>query len=242
MNSFPQEVIDKIEWYVYRLIDPRNGETFYVGKGKGNRVFAHIRQEASIKKDDLDPKLERIRDIDISGFKVAHIIHRHGLDENTAMEVEAALIDSYSGLTNIASGAGSSETGVMHAKEIIAQYAAEEAEIMHKALIITVNRSSLEKSLYNATRYAWKLSLKKAQKAELVLPAVKGLIVGAFVPEKWLPAKKENFPDVALDDRPGRIGFIGNEASLETLKYYKGKRVPDIYRKRGAANPVRYTW
>ena len=24
--------------YNYRLIDPRNGETFYVGQGKGNRV------------------------------------------------------------------------------------------------------------------------------------------------------------------------------------------------------------
>jgi len=242
MNSFPQEVINNIGWYVYRLIDPRNGETFYVGKGKGNRIFAHIRQEASIKQDDLDPKLERIRDINISGFEVAHIIHRHGLDENTSIEVEAALIDAYSGLTNIASGAGSSETGVMHAKEIIVQYAAEEAVFKHKALIITVNRSSLEKSLYNATRYAWKLSIKKAKKAELVLPAVKGLIVGAYVPEKWLPAKKENFPDVALDDRPGRIGFVGHEAALDILKHYKGKRVPDSYRKPGAANPVRYAW
>lgn len=242
MKSFPQEVIDKIEWYVYRLIDPRNGETFYVGKGKGNRIFAHICQEASVKLDELDPKLERIRDINISGFEVAHIIHRHGLDENTAMEVEAALIDAYSGLTNIAGGAGSSETGVMHAIEIVAQYAAEEAKLKHKALIITVNRSSLEKSLYDATRYAWKLSLNKAQEAELVLPAVKGLIVGAYVPEKWLPAKKENFPDFALDDRAGRIGFIGREAPLEILKYYKGKRVPDSYRRKGAANPVRYTW
>ena len=30
---------------VYRLIDPRNGETFYVGRGKGNRVFSHIRAD-----------------------------------------------------------------------------------------------------------------------------------------------------------------------------------------------------
>ena len=33
LQSFPQEVIDKIGNYVYRLIDPRNGETFYIGKG-----------------------------------------------------------------------------------------------------------------------------------------------------------------------------------------------------------------
>lgn len=39
INEFSQETINKIGYYVYRLIDPRNGQTFYVGKGKGNRVF-----------------------------------------------------------------------------------------------------------------------------------------------------------------------------------------------------------
>ena len=42
-DSFPPEVSAELKTYVYRLIDPRNGETFYVGKGRGNRVFAHIR-------------------------------------------------------------------------------------------------------------------------------------------------------------------------------------------------------
>ena len=37
INAFPPGVIEKLKTYVYRLIDPRNGETFYVGKGKGNR-------------------------------------------------------------------------------------------------------------------------------------------------------------------------------------------------------------
>jgi hypothetical protein len=33
-------VIQRLDHYVYRLIDPRNGETFYVGVGKGKRVVA----------------------------------------------------------------------------------------------------------------------------------------------------------------------------------------------------------
>jgi hypothetical protein len=37
-DLFSQSVVEAIRFYVYRLIDPRNGETFHVGKGKGNRV------------------------------------------------------------------------------------------------------------------------------------------------------------------------------------------------------------
>jgi|GEM_PF-7020802 len=33
--AFPPEVIEKLKTYVYRLVDPRDGETFYVGKGRG---------------------------------------------------------------------------------------------------------------------------------------------------------------------------------------------------------------
>lgn len=40
---FSDTVIEKLQFYVYRLIDPRNGETFYVGRGRGNRVFDHVR-------------------------------------------------------------------------------------------------------------------------------------------------------------------------------------------------------
>ena len=47
INEFPPGVIEHLGWYVYRLIDPRDGSTFYVGKGKGNRVFAHMRGEVA---------------------------------------------------------------------------------------------------------------------------------------------------------------------------------------------------
>lgn len=107
-ESFPADVARKLKTYVYRLIDPRNGETFYLGKGQGNRVFSHIRAEQNLEGDDLDNKVKRIREIRLAGFEVAHVIHRHGMDEKTAFEVEAALIDAYPGLTNAAGGAGDS--------------------------------------------------------------------------------------------------------------------------------------
>ncbi len=154
VESFSPDVSRKLGWYVYRLIDPRNGETFYVGKGQGNRVFSHIHAAGGLEGDELDNKIKRIRQIQLAGFEVAHVIHRHGMDERTAFEVEAALIDAYPGLTNIAGGSGSNDYGAMHAKEIIGRYAAEPAVFEDKALLIRVNRSAAERSLYEATRYA----------------------------------------------------------------------------------------
>ncbi|WP_200762486.1 LEM-3-like GIY-YIG domain-containing protein [Nitrosophilus alvini] len=238
IDSFPPEVIDKLQYYVYRLIDPRNGETFYIGKGKGNRVFSHIRGD--IEGDSLTEKMARIREIKLAGFEVAHVIHRHGLTESVAFEVEAALIDAYPGITNIMDGHGNNEFGVMHSSEIIKKYCAEVAEFQHKALLININRSALDSSLYEATRYAWRLNKSKAEKAEVILPVMQGLIVGAFVAEKWLEATAENFP--GRETVEGRYGFYGSEAPLDIQKLYKGKRIPDEFRKKGASNPIKYTW
>ncbi len=238
LTIFSAEVADRLKTYVYRLIDPRNGETFYVGKGQGNRVFAHIREQ--VDEDDPSNKLKRIRDIRLAGFDVQHVIHRHGMDGRTAFEVEAALMDAYPGLTNTASGLGSAEVGAMHALEIVRRYAAEPAVFEHRALLINVSRSATESSLYDATRYAWKISPTKATQAEVVLAVSQGLIRDAFVADRWLPATAENFP--GREPAPLRFGFVGDRAPEALRARYVGKRIPDDYRKRGSANPVRYTW
>ncbi|MFM8535814.1 MAG: LEM-3-like GIY-YIG domain-containing protein, partial [Acidimicrobiia bacterium] len=174
---FSPYVSAQLKFYVYRLIDPRNGETFYVGKGTGNRVFAHVNGELTTTDDALTDKLLRIREIRLSGFEVAHVIHRHGLSEEQAFEVEGALIDAYPEVTNLASGRAADERGVMHAKEIIERYEAPEAKFQHKVLLITINRSAPERdSINEAVRYAWKLDPRKAKQAEYVLAVQQGLI------------------------------------------------------------------
>nr|WP_309574671.1 hypothetical protein [Moraxella osloensis] len=88
--SFPQEVIEEIGYYVYRLLDPRNGETFYVGKGKGNRVFDHAKiakaQNAKAAKErllaeELAEAKEDENPESASDFKIETIlrscIHKH---------------------------------------------------------------------------------------------------------------------------------------------------------------------
>lgn len=126
-RTFPFELHDQLKYYVYRLIDPRTGQTFYVGKGKGNRVFEHAKNAIDLTDDDiLTDKSRTIQDIINSGLEVLHVIHRHGIeDESTAFEVEAALIEAYPGLTNLAGGHDNSERGCAHADELIRKYKME---------------------------------------------------------------------------------------------------------------------
>jgi hypothetical protein len=237
---FSRKVAEKLRHYVYRLIDPRSGETFYVGKGTGNRVFAHAKGEHRADDDSLTAKLQRIREIRVAGFEVAHVIHRHGLDEATAFEVEAAVIDAYPEATNLVGGRASDARGLMHSKQIIERYEAKPAKFEHKAILININRSATEReSVYDAVRYAWKLDPKKAMKTEVVLAVQQGLIIGVFIADEWLAATTDNFPGT-LAPRPGRWGFVGHEAPKKIAALYLRRRLPDHMRRRGAANPVRY--
>lgn len=242
ITEFPQEVIDEIKYYVYRLIDPRNGETFYVGKGKGNRVFQHIK--CALAQEDADQyndKYQTIREIKLAGLDVIHVIHKHGMNEDVAKAVEAALIDAYPSATNLAGGTGSSDYGPMHASEIVNKYKAEEAIFKHKVLMITINKSATEKDIYDATRFAWKIDKNKAAKAEFILSVKQGIIREVFIAKEWKIATVENFPQFQLDE-PNRYAFIGRKADDKIRFIYINKRIPKKYRKKGAANPIKYSF
>jgi len=114
---FSQSVIEKIQSYVYFLVDPRSNEVFYVGKGKGNRVFQHA-EDALVSEADSD-KLGKIREIRAAGKPVQHFILRHGLKDEESLLVEASLIDfiGKGNLTNKQSG-HHSDYGLKSANEI----------------------------------------------------------------------------------------------------------------------------
>jgi hypothetical protein len=239
---FSEKVIAELGCYVYRLIDPRNGNTFYVGRGRGNRVFSHAAglRDPNDGTDDEDLKLKTIRAIVNAGFTVEHVIHRHGMDEKTAAEVEAALIDAYPGATNVVRGSGSGDKGVMHAKEIVRKYEAQPIAFQHDVILINVNRSSEDsaRSLYDAVRYKWKLSAKKAKLAKYVLAVRRGIVIGVYEAHEWLSATVGNFGAEFDDFDEGRVGFRGQEAPEDIKSLYIGKRIP--LQRQGAANPIRY--
>lgn len=237
IDGFPEEVLEALGCYVYRLIDPRNGETFYVGRGRGQRVFEHVKGSmGNAEQSAADPKLERINEIHALDMKVAHVIHRHGMSESTAKEVEAALIDAYPGLVNRQAGERSRDYGTRHVSEIIQEYSAEEFEVDEPLILISIGRLWKKLGVYEAVRGVWKLDMERAKRRKLVLAHVRGVVRGAYRPESWWRVAAEDVPD--HPKLTGQIGFDGVKAERKVWKRYVGKRVPPEYRNR--QNPCRY--
>jgi len=242
-DKFPPGVAGRLKCYVYRLIDPRNGETFYIGKGKGNRIFQHAKGalSATADEDNAELKLSRIKAIRATRLDVGLVIHRHNIENGkVAFQIEAALIDAYPGLTNQVAGHGSDDYGCRHVEEIVRDYAAEPFEAREPLILICIARTFEEegKSVYDAVRGTWRVNLNNAMKFKLVLAHRHGVVVGAFRPTKWLKSTRENFPWLP-EDIPGRIGFVGHPAEEAVKSLYINRRVPDEFRRKGAANPVR---
>lgn len=247
LRSFPPAVWDELQSYVYRLEDPRDGQTFYVGKGTGNRVFAHIAEAAA----DLDVqthKLDRIRAIKQSGQEVGHVIHRWGLSEDTAYEVEAALIDAYAELSNAMGGRHSEVRGAMRAEDVLAQLDPQPAEITEPVVLIRISRewdralSPVE--LYERTHQYWNCSPAR-HPAKYAMAVARGAIRQVYRIEKWYPVdlstvqqdasrKRANAP---LPKRTMRWAFDATVA--EDMQHYVGKSVRHL-QSLGSQNPIRW--
>lgn len=238
MDSFRSGVDEKLKHYVYLLIDPRNGKTFYVGRGQNNRVFDHIKAAAKLRekgKDGLPLRLETIKQIIRARLEPVHVIHRHGMDEKTAKEVEAALIDYIPGLTNEIAGQGSGDYGPTNAEQLQDRYGRliMKPDPSHKLLYIKVRQETVDdRGLYEAVRSAWRLNPEKANAADYILAVVNGVCNGVFVTTgNWKPSP----------GRDNRWYFEGKEIHDKVAKEYVGKLIPADKRKRGMASPVLYS-
>lgn len=226
---FPQSVIEQIGYYVYFLRDPDSKEVFYVGKGKGNRVFDHV--GCALSQAVESDKLSRIRAINGSGKVVEHFILRHGLTEQSAFEVEASLIDfiGISNLSNMQGGHKSSDFGVKSTEEVIAMYTAPPFQTDEPVLLININklfrREMTETEIYDATRKSWVIGERKS-KAKYVVATYRGLTREVYLIRDWFK----------VGDRWGFNGELAEESIRESLRYKSIKE----FSSRGASNPIRY--
>jgi len=256
-NSFDEKTIHKLKAYVYALFDPLDDRPFYIGKGRGDRVFQHV--EGAILEDKESDKYEKIRDIRAraENNRVRHSIIRHGMSDEVAFEVESALIDlanrTGANLTNEVTGHNSIENGMMSTDEILRKYNAQPLnELLHSVVIININKKyktvrdvALQRNtkhpvtdlIYESVKQAWVIG-ERRDNVEYVLAEYKGIIVEVYEVievdingqiEKWYP----------VSGYKNRWGFHGRKAMSQVRSFYINKSISH-HKKRGASNPIRY--
>lgn len=259
MNEFPPEVIEELGYYVYILKHPDNNQVFYVGKGKGNRVFHHAKgiqpqDNQDIDGEEVNYKLDTIRSILSENKEVSYEILRHKLTEDQSIAVEATLIDFLRDeLTNIVRGHGA-DYGRMSVREIITKYKAVPAKISEKAILIRINRSYDKKKgnstndidpndLYEITRGDWAVGDRR-NGAEYAFSIYNGIIKQVYKIIRWEIAptpSTEAQEEIINSTSRTRWRFIGEVD--ESKKDYIDQSVLDYTRKEGkksSQNPIIY--
>lgn len=244
---FDEKTKQHLKSYVYFLIDPTSKKPFYVGKGKNDRVFDHVK--CALEYETVSDKYDTIRKIHSENKIVEHIIVRHGLTDKEALEIEATLIDVLdylsSGLTNIAGGQKSIEKGLMTSDEIKRIYDAEPlTEISSECIIININkqyiRGSGKDAVYNATKEIWTIDKTKIKNLKFVLSEYKGLIVEVFQVDEWYEKERGYNPNTKkFGQTKIGYGFNGQIAADEIRKKYLNKSIVHV-KTRGSATVVRY--
>jgi uncharacterized protein len=232
--KFSKKVAESIGYYVYILRDPESGKVFYVGKGTGNRLFAHVK--AAIKNAQKSDKLDRIRKIISKDLEVEYEILRHGMTENEAVQVESALIDfiHLPNLTNKVAGRYSDIHGAMTLPEIIAVYDAKPVTIKEPVLLVIPNRlfhkNISKEQLYEITRGNWVVG-EKRNIPKYAFSVHNGVVIEVYRIFEWSPAKARDMKQKTQ----ARWRFNG-EIAFE-MQHYVGKSVLSYI---GAQNPIRY--
>lgn len=233
-----QSTIEKLGYYVYTLIDPRNKKVFYVGKGKGNRIYAHVEASELVDVKEVE-KIKTIREIRAAGKEVKHVVVRHGLTESEAFAVEAAMIDYIQGvqkhdLTNLQNGHYNSELGLRTIEDIEIQYEAPEAVFEEPMLLIRVNRlykpNMPAKDLYEITRKSWRVG-PRAFEQKYACAVYLGIVREVYEIKKWEPTEVINTHQ--------RHGFVGKIAKPEIRDKYRHTSVKHLF-KQGHQSSIVY--
>lgn len=249
ISIFNDRTIDALAYYVYALVDPRDDRIFYIGKGKGNRIFQHAKD--SLNEDDKSLKLDIIRSILREGKQVCLYILRHNLSEETAFVVESVLIDllTYKKfnktnlLANIVAGHHQWDEGIKNIEEINLLYNCMKIEVNHRdtLLLVSLNKSFDQSKangvyrrpdIYEATRKYWKIGKNSPQEIKYVLGVYKGVVRCVIEVKSW------KWTTVAEDGKTFKSARCIFEGTVLEDSPYMNKDVSDY--PFGSGGAVRY--
>lgn len=229
------EIAAVLKSYVYVYTDPRNGRPFYIGKGKGNRLFAHLNAKSETAKKATISAIRK------SGLEPQIDILRYGLSDTEAALVEAAAIEliGLANLTNKVAGHHGKSFRRTGSREIIEILRAKPVRVRHKAILITINKryqsGMTAEELYEATRGIWVVGARR-EKVEYGMAVHHGIVREVYRIIAWHRAGtlKYNTRESKGFKSSGRWEFEGVVAS-DIRGEYVGNSVG-----LGGQNPIRY--
>jgi hypothetical protein len=261
IKLFSEKAVEQLNgFYVYALIDPRNNQVFYIGKGIGNRVFSHEIESGKSPKSEK-AKLKRIQEIEAAGFDVKRIIVNWSMTESEAFAAEAALINilsflSADMLTNAVAGHHVHEAMTVEDFDLL--YGAEhlkQEDIQHSIMVIKINKLYRKgmnpKELYDIVRGNWRASMASIQKrnVEYVFGVYNQLIVAVYKPDEWhyvhdridVP-QIDDLDEETLERGKDRVYFVCQDYEHldEKQQFYLHKSIADLKVNQSSQNPITY--
>lgn len=206
---FPPSVAEQLEYYVYGLFADDDSCPFYVGKGRRDRVFSHLRDDkngnpmeaAGESLDAASAIEESIGVIRRCGAKDVRLeLLRWNLGEQSALEIEATLIDVLKPRGNRARGIGT-EFGRVPIEDLIERLGPVELPLPASCLILVVNRlwrrGMSSQELKSIASGLWEIDPRRADRKPIVVSA-NGVVRGIF---ELAPGASWERADDARDDR-----------------------------------------
>jgi hypothetical protein len=248
-SRIPASVQQKMGFYVYLYIDPRDESVFYVGKGKGERALAHLKDSSEC------DKVERITELGKLGIAPRIDILRYGLTQEEALHVEASAIEllGLDKLTNRVQGHSFDMKRRSRLDDLIQELDAEEVTITHTCVLINISQmyrygmSAIE--LYDATRKSWVIGARREQ-VQFAMAIYRGIVREVYEIATWLPAGStmtalgtvSNVLDptnLVVATPSIRHEFVGRIAEERIRKCYVGRSVRNYF-SANSQNPIRY--
>ena len=239
--KFKPETCSEIKNYVYAYIDPDTMQPFYIGKGKDNRCFDHLSDQAETE------KVNRIKELKRNNKEPIIKLLRYGLTENEAALLESTIIDfiGLDKLTNKARGVHSRSFGISSIEDINIKYTAEDVEIKDdKVILISIGKSFRSnmspEELFEYSRGCWKVNVQK-HKPEYALIIFQGIVREVYKIYTWYKAGTSTYTyrKESEINLPDRKEFDGKIAEDNIRNKYLKKSVRKSFSK-GSRYPVKY--
>ena len=250
---------DRGDYYVYMYSDPTDSnKPFYVGKGKDKRVESHLKDSGQ------SPKAKRIREIKDKGAKPIIEILIHGVSEETALKVEATVIDllKLDNLDNKKKGKGSNKYGRKSLEEFRRSEKIQKLkkkDMTEPFIIIRINKlyhkDISEIDLYDGTRGHWRVNINRVKdpvngelKYKYALAVYQGQVMEVYEIKDWYPAYSTFYSDSqrrepdpsTLKSGKLRFEFVGKIAEEAIRSKFKNKVLPKDIMPRGSQYPIIY--